>query len=86
MYVNRIEDARKSLRQLKGENFNPEKMIQEMIDFQNGQQSNKGMRVLFTERVNRNALIVALGLIVSMQMTGINGILFYTARIFEVCM
>lgn len=53
-----------------------------MVDFQSKQEA-KGFNVIFTQRVNRKALFVGMGLISGLQLTGINAILFYSSEIFQ---
>lgn len=83
MYNDKVNDARLSLKWLRGKKFNTEEEIKEIIDFQNSQQK-QGAMVLFSDALNRRALIISFGLIAGFQLSGINYVMFYTASIFEV--
>lgn len=78
-----MDDARKSLYWLRGRNFNIDQEIAQIIEFQTARKQHK-WSILFTEKSNRKALFIVLGLITAYQMSGITVVITEAANIFRV--
>ncbi|XP_013191246.2 facilitated trehalose transporter Tret1 [Amyelois transitella] len=80
----RVEDARKSLQWLRGKNANVDKEMRDLTRLQADSNLMGGNVVgqLFSRR-NMPALLIALGLMIFQQFSGINAVIFYAESIFE---
>lgn len=79
----KCDEAKKSLKWLRGTNFDVDFEVQKIKEFQSIQK-HSSWKILFTERINLKALFITLGLVTSFQMSGVGAIMMYTAGIFEV--
>lgn len=83
VYVNEETKARDSLKWLRGEHFNVDQEIENIVKFQKNQQR-KGIMALVEEKDNRRALTVSIGLALAFPMSGIMFITFYMGSIMKV--
>lgn len=82
-YIGKLDEARKSLKWLRGSSYNPEKEIQDIIEFQNTQET-KGFKAFFEEQINRKILFIGVIMFMGYEFSGMNAVLFYTTSIFTV--
>ncbi|XP_077287491.1 facilitated trehalose transporter Tret1-like isoform X2 [Arctopsyche grandis] len=81
---NKLREAEKSLRWLRGPNFDISSEIEAMQkEVDNATQNKASLKDLVVSRANRNALICSLGLMFFQQFSGINAVIFYTVDIFK---
>ena len=82
---NREEDAKKSYRWLRGAAFDPQDEIRELREALEERERNQ---VPFWEviklRASKMAILIGFGLATFQQMSGINVVIFYSTRIFNV--
>jgi len=80
----RTEDARKALQYYRGSSYNISKELQDLDkDICESTQTKVSIRDLITSRGTRRALIIALGLMIFQQLSGINAVIFYSGDIFN---
>lgn len=81
---NRTDDAIKSLKWLRGNQYD---YAQELSDLQDENEKRKNEKVsmaqLFTSKATVRALFISFGLMIFQQMSGINAVIFYTTVIFK---
>lgn len=83
MKKNRNEDAKKSLQYYRGSSYNIWKELQDLDrDISESSQVKVSMRDLISSKGTRRALIIALGLMIFQQLSGVNAVIFYTGDIF----
>ncbi|XP_037969102.1 facilitated trehalose transporter Tret1 isoform X2 [Plutella xylostella] len=80
----RVEDARKSLQWLRGSNTNIEKEMRDLTRTQAEADRTGGSAFgkLFSKKY-MPAVLISLGLMLFQQLSGINAVIFYASRIFE---
>lgn len=80
----RAEDARKSLQWLRGKNIDIQKEMRDLTRSQAEADRTKGnaFKTLFSMKYMR-AVLIALGLMLFQQLSGINAVIFYAASIFQ---
>lgn len=81
---NNTESARKSLKTLRGKNYNVEDELQDIL---NGIKQAAGQEAklsdLFKSKPATRALIISLGLMLFQQLSGINAVIFYAGKVFS---
>ncbi|XP_067006760.2 facilitated trehalose transporter Tret1 isoform X2 [Anabrus simplex] len=81
---NRKADAERSLRFLRGANYNIQDELHILqLEVEEAAKNNASIKDLVSSRATRKALTVCLGLMVFQQLSGINAVIFYTVDIFE---
>lgn len=80
----RSEDAKKALRKLRGKNTNIEEEFHDLVVSQNAADRSGGPIItqLFASKYTR-AVLISLALMLFQQLSGINAVVFYAAKIFE---
>lgn len=80
----RVQEARKSLRWLRGKNVNIEKEMRDLTISQTESDRTGGnaFKQLFSKRY-LPAVMISLGLMLFQQLSGINAVIFYAASIFQ---
>lgn len=81
----RIQDAQKSLQWLRGRNINTEKEMNELTQSQAESDlvvGGNALRQLFSRKY-LPAVLISLGLMLFQQLSGINAVIFYAAKIFK---
>ncbi|XP_067008006.2 facilitated trehalose transporter Tret1 [Anabrus simplex] len=79
----RDEEARSALKWLRGTNDVDDEMNEMKEEVKESQLTETSLRDLITNKGNRKALIISMGLVAGQQLSGINAILFYSTTIFE---
>lgn len=80
----RTEDAMKALQYYRGSSYNILKELQDLDkDISESTQTKVSIRDLITSKGTRRALIIALGLMIFQQLSGINAVIFYSGDIFN---
>jgi SP family facilitated glucose transporter-like MFS transporter 8 len=83
MKKHRNEDAKKSLQYYRGPSYNISKELQDLDkDISESTQAKVSIRDLISSKGTRRALIIALGLMIFQQLSGVNAVIFYTGDIF----
>lgn len=82
---NKDEDAVKSIQWLRGKDYEYRAEIEELRETQEKIKQNQVSWMEGLSRpVTRKALFISLGLMFFQQLSGINAVIFYSAKIFEV--
>ncbi|XP_071445142.1 facilitated trehalose transporter Tret1 isoform X2 [Hetaerina americana] len=82
----KVEEAKKSLRWLRGKEYDFEAELAEMqVSAENAAESKRNVNIIsaLTARATINALVISLGLMIFQQLSGINAVIFYTDTIFQ---
>ena len=80
------EQVLKTLKWLRGKNFDPTEEVKELkFTLLKDQQNNSSIREIMGEYSNQKSLYIGLGLIFYLGMTAINIVCFYATMIFNVC-
>jgi len=84
MKKHRNEDAQKALQYYRGSSYNIWKELQDLDkDISETAQTKVSIRDLTSSKGTRRALIIALGLMIFQQLSGINAVIFYSGDIFK---
>lgn len=80
----KTDNAIRTLKWLRGDNYNYNDELEELYT-ENAEIKNSQMSVieLLTTPATKRALIISLGLMIFLQLSGINAVIFYTSFIFE---
>lgn len=79
-----VNDARAALQWFRGATYDVEDELTKIRDQLRDAESNKaGITDLVTSKSASRAMIIALGLMVFQQLSGVNAVIFYTQNIFE---
>ena len=82
---NRDEDAIKSFKWLRGNNYNPQNEIAELkFEILENSKRTSSLKEVLGKRATIHALLIGFGLMFFQQMSGINVVLFYSTFIFKV--
>jgi hypothetical protein len=80
----RKDAARKALQWFRGQDYDVDDELTKMMDTLKEAERNKGnLGDLISSRGTVMALIVALGIMTFQQMSGVNAVIFYSGKIFE---
>lgn len=80
----RNDDAKKALQYYRGSSYSIWKELQELDkDISESTQTKVSIRDLISSKGTRRALIIALGLMIFQQLSGINAVIFYSGDIFK---
>lgn len=84
MKKHRNEDAKKALLYYRGSSYNISKELQDLDrDISESTQTKVSIRDLISSKGTRRALIIALGVMIFQQLSGINAVIFYSGDIFK---
>jgi len=84
MKKHRNEDAKKALQYYRGSSYNIWKEMQDLDrDISESTQTKVSIRDLISSKGTRRALIIALGVMIFQQLSGINAVIFYSGDIFK---
>ncbi|KAK5640890.1 hypothetical protein RI129_009437 [Pyrocoelia pectoralis] len=83
MKRNRREKAEKALRFYRPENYNVDKALDEISASVNQEKKKPSIRKALKSRAVVRGLIAAVGLTIIQQLSGIDGVIFYTVQIFQ---
>jgi SP family facilitated glucose transporter-like MFS transporter 8 len=84
MKKHRTDDAMKALQYYRGSSYNILKELQDLEkDISESTQTKLSIRDLISSKGTRRALVIALGLMIFQQLSGINAVIFYSGDIFN---
>jgi MFS transporter, sugar porter (SP) family len=84
MKKHRTENAKKSLQYYRGPSHNIWKELQDLNkDISEATQAKVSMRDLISSKGTRRALVIALGIMIFQQLSGVNAVIFYSGDIFK---